>query len=130
MSRRLSRIFSIAGSLLAAATWAGTAQAADPVTASSPAKCKPRALVVLPPDCNTTDGMCLLPDRSFLISIPNFNDEKSPPLMMRITPQNKAEVFYEFPTPYPGLRSAGHRIAPMGISRAPSATCTWPTCST
>jgi hypothetical protein len=79
-----------------------------------------KLLVALPEYCNTPDGMCLLPDNSIILSVPNFNDEKSPPLLMRITPRNKAEVFYRLPTPYPGLDAPVNRIAPMGISRAPS----------
>jgi sugar lactone lactonase YvrE len=39
---------------------------------------------------------------------------------MKITPDNKAEVFYKFPTPYPGLDPPVDRISPMGISRAAS----------
>jgi len=109
----------MAGSLSAASILSGTLQAADPVTAPGPARHKAEALVVLPENCNTTDGMCLLPDRSFLISIPNFNDEKDPPMIMHITKDNKAEVFYTFPTPYPGLEEKLNRIRPMGISRAP-----------
>ncbi|MGD0091193.1 MAG: hypothetical protein ABSE73_14850 [Planctomycetota bacterium] len=80
---------------------------------------KAEMLVALPDYCNTTDGMCLLPDNSFLISVPNFNDEKDPPLMMRITADNKAEKFYEYPTPYPGLPEKLNRIRPMGIARDP-----------
>ena len=79
-----------------------------------------KLLVALPENCNTPDGMCLLPDNSIILSVPNFNDEKDPPLLMRITPANQAEVFYKFPTPYPGLEAPVNRIAPMGISRAPS----------
>ena len=105
-------------------------QAADPVTAPSPPQSTAQAVVVLPDNCNTTDGMCLLPDNSFLISVPNFNDEKDPPRIMHITKDNKAEVFYAFPTPYPGLAEQVNRIRPMGISRAPTAICIWRTCST
>ena len=79
-----------------------------------------RLLVAFPDDCNTPDGMSLQPDNSIIVSLPNFNDEKSPPRLMRVTPDNKAEVFYMFPTPYPGLQAPVDRIAPMGISRAPS----------
>lgn len=82
---------------------------------------KPAQLLVALPDyCNTPDGMCLMADNSIVLSVPNFNDEKRPPLMMRITPANKAEKFYEFPTPYPGLPEKVSRIAPMGVTRAPS----------
>ena len=39
---------------------------------------KSQLLVTLPPDvCNTPDGMCLLPDGSFILSVPNFNDLSS-----------------------------------------------------
>lgn len=77
-------------------------------------------LVVLPEFCNTPDGMALMPDDSIVLSVPNFNDERHPPLLMRITPDNRAEVFHRFPTPYPGLPAGVDRIAPMGIARAPS----------
>jgi sugar lactone lactonase YvrE len=92
------------------------------VGASSTALAAPQArlLLALPDYCNTPDGMCLLPDKSIIVSIPNFNDESKPPLLLRITPANKAEKFYEFPTPYPGLPQGVDRIAPMGIARAPS----------
>jgi len=79
-----------------------------------------RLLVELPDYCNTPDGMCLLPDNSFLISMPNFNDEKFPPLLMRIMPDDRPEKFYEFPTPYPGLPEKLNRIRPMGMSRDPA----------
>ncbi len=126
MNRCVSRMAVVAGSLTVAALWsiqvraAEPAKVVDPVTAPSPALATATALVVLPPNCNTTDGMCLMPDRSFLLSIPNFNDEKDPPMLMRITPDNKAEVFYTFPTPYPGLEEKLDRIRPMGLARAPN----------
>lgn len=77
----------------------------------------PRLLVALPDYCNTPDGMCLMADNSIIVSIPNFNDLTAPPLLMRITPENQAEAFYRFPTPYPGLEPGADRIGPMGISR-------------
>jgi sugar lactone lactonase YvrE len=78
------------------------------------------ALAVLPDCCNTTDGMCLLPDGSFLMSVPNFNDESAPPLLIRVTADNRVEKFFEFPTPYPGLPAGLDRIRPMGICRGPN----------
>jgi hypothetical protein len=113
--RRLIGIASVVAVFLAGGTLAAWGQAAA-VVEGTPA----RLLVALPDDCNTPDGMAPLPDGSFLISVPNFNDEKSPSRLMRITPDNKAEVFYKFPTPYPGLQAPVDRISPMGISRAPS----------
>lgn len=79
---------------------------------------KPEALVVLPDYCNTTDGMALNPDGSFILSVPNFNDETQPPLLMKIGADNKATPFYKFPTPYPGLDAGLDRIRPMGIARS------------
>jgi hypothetical protein len=79
-----------------------------------------KLLVALPDYCNTPDGMTLLKDNSIIVSVPNFNDETKPPLLMRISPANRAEKFYEFPTPYPGLAKGIDRIAPMGIAAAPS----------
>lgn len=80
----------------------------------------PRLLAELPGECNTPDGMCLMADNSVIVSVPNFNDPKVPPLLVRITPDNRAEVFHRFPTPYPGLEPGCDRIQPMGISRDPS----------
>lgn len=77
-------------------------------------------LVTFPEYCNTPDGMSLQPDNSILVSMPNFNDESVPPLLMKVTPDNKVEVFHKFPTPYPGFEAPVNRIAPMGITRAPS----------
>ena len=105
-------------SLLMVLSCAGGVMAAD--KGEQPTGTPARLLVALPDYCNTPDGMSLQPDGSFIVSVPNFNDEKSPPLLMRITAQNKAEVFYRFPTPYPGFDSPLDRIRPMGISRAPS----------
>jgi len=100
------------GGLLIAAVMGGCAPSGESPQA--------RLLVALPDYCNTPDGMCLMPDQSILVSIPNFNDETKPPLLMRITANNQAEKFYAFPTPYPGLAKGIDRIGPMGIACAPS----------
>jgi sugar lactone lactonase YvrE len=73
-------------------------------------------LVALPECVNTPDGMSLQPDGSIILSAPNLNDKKSPSVLMRITPLNKAELWYTLPVA-PGPLG---RIFPMGISRAPS----------
>lgn len=83
-------------------------------------------LAVLPDTCNTPDGMCLLPDQSIIVSIPNFNEE-NPQLklkayggrLMKITPDNQVEEFYVFPNPYPGYEAPIHQIRPFGIARSP-----------
>jgi hypothetical protein len=88
--------------------------------ATAQAEKKAQLLVALPEDCNTPDGMALMPDKSIIVSVPNFNDEKAPPLLVKVTADNKAEVFHRFPTPYPGLAEGVNRIAPMGIVAAPT----------
>ncbi len=100
--------------LLIAALVAGCA----PSTNTAPPQAE--LLVALPDYCNTPDGMALLKDNSVIVSVPNFNDETKPPLLMRITPANQAEKFHEFPTPYPGLAQGIDRIAPMGMVAGPS----------
>lgn len=84
------------------------------VAAASQLK-KAQLLVELPDSCNTPDGMALLPDGSIILSVPNFNDKKAPPLLMKITKDNKLEEFYKLP----GHPLTG-RAGPMGICAAPS----------
>jgi hypothetical protein len=74
-----------------------------------------RLLVALPDFCNTPDGMALMPDSSIILSVPNFNDEKSPAVLVKISPDNKASLFYTLPV----FQETG-KIGPMGICRAPS----------
>ena len=119
MNRIVSKEILFSSSMIMAALLALPTYA-DPVTSPSPARSKAEALVVLPANCNTTDGMCLLPDKSTLVSIPNFNDENDAPMIMHVTRDGKAELFYAFPTPYPGLEAKLDRIRPMGIARAPN----------
>lgn len=90
---------------------------------------EPRAtlLVALPDTCNTPDGMCLLPDNSIIVSIPNFNEE-NPKLklkayggrLIQITPDNHVNEFYVFSNPYPGYDAPINHIRPFGIARAPN----------
>ncbi len=83
--------------------------------AAAPLK-KSEVLGQLPPDiCNTSDGMALLPDGNIVISVPNFNDDKQSAVLMKITPENKAELFSTLP-PHPKTGKFG----PLGICVAPS----------
>jgi sugar lactone lactonase YvrE len=87
---------------------------AAPVATAGPQVAK--LLVALPGYCNTPDGMALLADgKSFLLSIPNFNNEKQPPLLVKVGADNKANAWMRFPTPYPGLPKGLDRIRPMGM---------------
>ena len=66
---------------------------------------------------NTPDGMCVLPDQSVLVSMPNFNDQTSAPSIVRITPEGVAETWLELPShPETG------RFGPMGIACTPDGT--------
>jgi hypothetical protein len=76
---------------------------------------KAELLVELPDHCNTPDGMTLMPDNSVIVSVPNFNDQKAPPLLVKITKDNKVEDFFKLP-PHPDTG----RMGPMGIRVAPS----------
>ena len=76
---------------------------------------KAQLLLELPDRCNTPDGMALLPSGDIILSVPNFNDKKAPPLLMKITKENKLEDFYALP----GHPETG-RAGPMGIAAAPS----------
>jgi hypothetical protein len=74
-----------------------------------------KLLVELPGYCNTPDGMALMPDGSFLLSVPNFNDPAPGAFIMKISAKNEVSKFF-IPPPHPGTGNAG----PMGICLAPS----------
>lgn len=86
-------------------------------TAAAAVPKKSQLLVELPTDvCNTPDGMCLLPDGNVIVSVPNLNDPTQPSLLMKITPDNKAEKFVDLPK-HP---ETGDNFGPLGICVAPS----------
>jgi hypothetical protein len=76
---------------------------------------QPQLLLELPEFCNTPDGMTLLPDGNIILSVPNFNDQSAPPVLVKITKDNATVLFYKLP-PHPETG----RIGPMGIRVAPS----------
>jgi sugar lactone lactonase YvrE len=51
--------------------------------------------------------------------VPNFNEDKVPPVLMKITADNKAEKWLDLP-PVPGAPDDTKRMGPMGMCRAPS----------
>lgn len=83
--------------------------------AAKPMK-KSELLVELPDYCNTPDAMALLPDGSIVLSVPNFNDLAQPPLLARITPDNKVEKFFDLPN----NPDTGKPFGPLGVCVAPS----------
>lgn len=72
-------------------------------------------LVELPDYCNTPDAMALLPDGSFVLSVPNYNDPAPGAFIMKIGADNTVSKFF-VPPPHPKTQKAG----PMGICLAPS----------
>jgi sugar lactone lactonase YvrE len=107
----------VAGTLTAEAAAprrAKTAVVSKPVSSATPQK-KAALLLELPDYCNTPDGMTVLPDGSIILSVPNYNDKSAPPVLVKITKDNKAELFLKLP-PHPDTG----RIGPMGIRVAPS----------
>jgi sugar lactone lactonase YvrE len=73
-------------------------------------------LVTLPTEhVNTPDAMCLMPDGNVILSVPNFNDLSQQPLLMKITPENRAEVFYMLPD-HP---ETGEPFGSLGVCLAP-----------
>lgn len=85
-----------------------------PGDAASSAK-KATLLVELPDYCNTPDGMALLPDGGFVLSVPNFNDPTPGAFIMKISASNKVTKFF-VPPVHPKTQKAG----PMGICLASS----------
>ncbi len=82
--------------------------------ASQPLK-EAKLLVTLPDYCNTPDGMTLMANGDIILSVPNFNDDTVPACLMKITPDNKVEKFYDLP-PHP----VTGKIGPLGVCAAPS----------
>jgi len=73
-------------------------------------------LLELPDNCNSPDALCLLPDGNIILSVPNVNDKSQPSVLIKITPDNKAEMFYTMP-PHPETGKAyslGVCVAPSG----------------
>lgn len=110
---RILRAAPLVVALAAAAGLLGLATADDKDAAGELKK--PQLLLELPDYCNTPDGMTILPDGNIILSVPNFSDKTQPPVLVKITKDNKAELFMKLP-PHPETR----RIGPMGIRVSPS----------
>ena len=69
----------------------------------------------LPDTCNTPDGMTL-DDKTGVVYLccPNFNDQKYPGIVMKITPDNKISKFTDLPA-LPETKKVG----PMGLDIGP-----------
>ncbi len=96
---------------------AGEAKGKRPRPVPSQPFRKPELLVQLPADlCNTPDAMALLPDGNLVLSVPNFNDTTLPPVVLKVTPDNKVEKFFELPA----NPNTGKPFGSLGICVAPS----------
>jgi len=71
---------------------------------------KPSLAVQLPKEHNTPDGMVTDAQNNILLSCPNFNDPTYPAFIMKITPDDELEEFYELPV-HPETK----RACPLGI---------------
>lgn len=76
---------------------------------------KATLLVELPDYCNTPDGMALLPDGGFVLSVPNYNDPTPGAFIMKVSASNEVTKLF-VPPVHPETQKAG----PMGICLAPS----------
>ena len=83
-----------------------------------------RLLVELPDYCNTPDAMALLPDDSFVLSVPNYNDPTPGAVIMKVSAKNEVTKFF-VPPPHPD----SGRPAPWGSAWPLPATCTMRTIS-
>jgi sugar lactone lactonase YvrE len=70
--------------------------------------------VNLPEKYNTPDGMVLDADNNILLCCPNYNDNRYPAKLLRITPDDKITEIFTFPV-HPETRKAG----PLGIDIGP-----------
>ncbi len=75
---------------------------------------KAKLFLELPDKCNTPDGMTLAPDGSIILSCPNYNNDKHPAVLMRITTDNKLVDYFRLPM-HPQTGKAG----PMGLDFGP-----------
>lgn len=71
--------------------------------------------ILLPDSCNTPDALELLPNGDLILSVPNFTDDSSPGVLMKIAPDDTVSLFCELP-PHP----ESGKVFPMGIRRAPN----------
>ncbi len=76
---------------------------------------RPRLLLSLPETCNTPDGMTLDEETGDVyLSCPNFNDPNFPGVLMKITPSNKLEKFFDLPA-----HAETGKVGPMGLDIGP-----------
>jgi sugar lactone lactonase YvrE len=76
---------------------------------------KPQILIELPDQCNTPDGMRMIPGtQDIILSCPNFADTTFPGALYKITADNRLELF----TTLPGHPDT-NKVGPMGLDFGP-----------
>ena len=70
--------------------------------------------IPLPDYCNTPDALELLPGGDLILSVPNFTDNSSPGVLMKIAPDDTVSLFCKLP-----VHPKTEKVFPMGIRRAP-----------
>ncbi len=100
---------------LAILTGCNAPQDEKPTEDASVAQKPAELLLNLPENCNTPDAMCLLPDGSIIVSVPNVNDRSQPSVLVKVTPENKVEPFFTMP-PHPETGKAYS----LGVCTSPS----------
>ncbi len=114
VSRRGAALI-LAGALMAAGCGTADQNAADgddPASSAATGLMKtPSIAVNLPVEHNTPDGMTVDADNNILLSCPNFNLPEHPAWIMKITPDDKLEEFFELP-----LHPETKRACPLGIA--------------
>jgi len=84
-------------------------------TSSNPGN-RPRLLLSLPDDCNVPDGMRLDPKTGdVILAFPNFKIPKYPGKLMKITPDNRLESYYDRLPVHPHTG----KTCPMGLDFGP-----------
>lgn len=83
---------------------------------SSDARYRPRLLLSLPEDCNTPDGMRLDPKTGdVILACPNFGNPQYPGKLMKITPDNRLEPYFDRLPLHPRTG----KVYPMGLDFGP-----------
>lgn len=81
-----------------------------------PKPAQPKLFVTLTGNYNTPDGMALLPNGDFILSVPNFNDLTPGSFLVRVSADNKVSEFLKLPD-HP---VTGKPVGALGVCLAPS----------
>lgn len=75
---------------------------------------QPAVAVNLPEQYNTPDGMVLDADNNIILCSPNFNDDRNPAKLLRISPDDKITEIFTFP-----VHPKTNKACPLGIDIGP-----------